>query len=144
MSQLQVFTNSELGQVRTVKQGEDIWFVAKDVCEALGYINPTMAMKRIDEDERAKLNLGRQGDTNCVNESGLYSLIMTSRKPQAKAFKKWVTSEVLPAIRKDGGYVVAHEEEDETTILARALLVAQSAIDRKNKPYSPTVSFHPL
>ncbi|MGX5575780.1 BRO-N domain-containing protein [Bacillus toyonensis] len=93
-------------------QGEEIWFVTKDVCEILEFTNPTMAMKRIDDDERAKLNLGRQGDTNCVNESGLYSLLMSSRKPQARAFKKWITSEVIPTIRKIGGYVQEDREEE--------------------------------
>lgn len=93
-------------EVRTVKDkyGE-IWFVAKDVCKVLEIKNPTDALKRLDEDERARLNLGRQGETNIVNEYGLYNLILGSRKPEAKAFKRWVTHEVIPAIRKTGGYV---------------------------------------
>ncbi|MGK8833788.1 BRO family protein [Bacillus paranthracis] len=109
MNQLQVFNNEEFGQVRTVQQGEDVWFVAKDVCDVLEIVNATRSLSRLDEDELHSMkvadSLGRPQDTNVINESGLYSLIMTSRKPQAKAFKKWVTSEVLPSIRKHGAYM---------------------------------------
>lgn len=90
--------------VRTITIEGNPWFVAKDVCDVLSLTNPSMALSNLDDDERAKFNLGRQGDTNIINESGLYSLILTSRKPEAKAFKKWVTSEVLPSIRKTGSY----------------------------------------
>ncbi|BAR82937.1 prophage antirepressor [Bacillus thuringiensis serovar tolworthi] len=106
MNQLQVFNSEEFGQVRTVVQGEDVWFVAKDVCEVLEIKNTTQAVQKLDEDEVTMFNIGGlSGNTNIINESGLYSLIMTSRKPQAKAFKKWVTSEVLPSIRKHGAYM---------------------------------------
>lgn len=105
MNKLQVFNNEDLGQVRTVVKGEDVWFVAKDVCEVLEIKNTTQAMQKLDPEERTMFNIGRQGETNIINESGLYSLIMTSRKPQAKAFKKWVTTEVLPSIRKHGAYM---------------------------------------
>ncbi|TNO93009.1 BRO family protein [Bacillus sp. CD3-1a] len=115
MNQLQVFNNEELGQVRTVVQGEDVWFVAKDVCEVLEIKNTTQAMQKLDPEERTMFNIGRQGETNIVNESGLYSLIMTSRKPQAKAFKKWVTSEVLPSIRKHGAYMTDQVLEQAVT-----------------------------
>lgn len=91
-------------KIRTVTQDDVIWFVAKDVCEILDISNPSIALERLDEDERSKFNLGRQGETNIVNEFGLYNLILGSRKPEAKAFKRWVTHEVLPAIRKDGVY----------------------------------------
>lgn len=115
MNQLQVFNNEELGQVRTVVQGEDVWFVAKDVCEVLEIKNTTQAMQKLDPEERTMFNIGRQGETNIVNESDLYSLIMTSRKPQAKAFKKWVTSEVLPFIRKHGAYMTDQVLEQAVT-----------------------------
>lgn len=115
MNQLQVFNNEELGQVRTVVKGEDVWFVAKDVCEVLEIKNTTQAMQKLDPEERTMFNIGRQGDTNIINESGLYSLIMTSRKPQAKAFKKWVTSEVLPSIRKHGAYMTDQVLEQAVT-----------------------------
>ncbi|HDR7601758.1 TPA: phage antirepressor [Bacillus mycoides] len=116
MNQLQIFNNEELGQVRTVVQGENVWFVAKDVCEVLEIKNTTMAMQKLESDEVTKFNLGGlSGETNIINESGLYSLIMTSRKPQAKAFKKWVTSEVLPTIRKHGAYMTDQALEQAVT-----------------------------
>ncbi|PEU86242.1 phage antirepressor Ant [Bacillus cereus] len=116
MNKLQVFNNEELGQVRTVVQGENVWFVAKDVCEVLEIKNTTMAMQKLENDEVTKFNLGGlSGETNIINESGLYVLIMTSRKPQAKAFKKWVTSEVLPSIRKHGAYMTDQVLEQAVT-----------------------------
>lgn len=116
MNQLQVFNNNELGQVRTVIQGEDIWFIAKDVCEVLEIKNTTVAIQKLDSDEVTKFNLGGlSGEINIINESGLYSLIMTSRKPQAKAFKKWVTSEVLPSIRKHEAYMTDQVLEQAVT-----------------------------
>ncbi len=84
------------------------YFVAKDICDILQLTNPSVAIQALDEDERSKYCLGRQGETWCVNESGLYHLIFQSRKPEAKAFRKWVTSEVLPALRKTGRYEIPH------------------------------------
>ncbi|MBJ8027273.1 BRO family protein [Bacillus cereus group sp. N21] len=133
---LQVFDGA-LGQVRTVLQGEDILFIAKDVCDVLEIVNTTRALSRLDEDELHSMkvtdSLGRHQDTNAVNESGLYSLIMTSRKPQAKAFKKWITSEVIPSIRRDGGYIATNEQDDEQTILAKAFLLANKTIERQKE-----------
>lgn len=83
----------------------DPWFVAKDVCDILEISNPSDALKRLDDDERSRFNLGRQGETNIVNEAGLYSLVLGSRKPEAREFKRWVTHEVLPSIRKHGAYM---------------------------------------
>lgn len=92
--------------VRVVMIDGEPWFLAADVCAVLGHKNTSMALERIDDDEKAKFNLGLQGsEANIVNESGLYSLILGSRKPEAKAFKKWVTAQVLPSIRKTGAYV---------------------------------------
>ena len=82
-----------------MRDGEP-WFVAADVCKALEVQNPTDAIKKLDEDEKARLNLGLSGgDTNVVNEPGLYGLVLRSRKPEAKAFKRWITHEVIPSIR---------------------------------------------
>ena len=116
-------------------RGEDgePWFVAKDVCDALELSNVTVALQRLDDDERAKFNLGRQGDTNVVNEAGLYTLILGSKKKEAQAFKRWVTHEVLPALRRDGAYVASDGDEDDATLMARALLAAKRAIDRKDR-----------
>lgn len=88
----------------TDENGEP-WFVAKDVCDILEISNPSDALKRLDDDERSRFNLGRQGETNIVNEAGLYVLVLGSRKPEAHEFKRWVTHEVLPQIRKTGGYI---------------------------------------
>lgn len=87
---IQIFNNEEFGEVRTVMVSDEPWFVAADVCKALELSNPTVAVSRLDEDERAKFNLGRQGEGTIVNEAGLYSLILGSRKPEAKAFKRWI------------------------------------------------------
>ena len=105
MNDLQIFENSDFGELRTiVKEGEP-WFVAIDVCKALEVSNPTVAVSRLDGDEVAKFNLGSlSGESNIVSESGLYSLALGSRKPQAKPFKRWVTHEVIPSIRKHGAY----------------------------------------
>lgn len=90
--------------VRVVKVEGNPWFVAKDVCDVLEIKNTTQVINRLDEDERAMFNIGRQGEANIVNEFGLYSLILGSRKEEAKEFKRWVTHEVLPSIRKHGMY----------------------------------------
>ncbi|QSH41881.1 BRO family protein [Lentisphaerota bacterium ZTH] len=96
--------NLEDVNVRVINKDGKSWFVAKDVCDVLGLSNPTVALHGLDEDERAKFFLGRQGETNIINESGLYALIVRSNKPNAKKFRKWVTGEVLPSIRKHGAY----------------------------------------
>ena len=100
MNELKLFENEEFGKVRVLEIENEPWFVAKDVCDILELSNPSVALKNLDEDERTKLNLGRQGNTNLINESGLYALVVRSRKPEAKKFRKWITSEVLPSIRK--------------------------------------------
>ena len=106
MNGLQAFKNEQFGEVRVIEQNGAPWFVAVDVCKALEHSNVTVALDRLDEDEKAKLNLGLPGgDTNCVNEPGLYSLVLGSRKPEAKSFKRWITHDVIPSIRKTGGYV---------------------------------------
>lgn len=105
MNELTVFNNEDFGEIRTMTIEGEPWFVAADVCRALDLSNPTIATSRLDEDERAKFNLGRQGDGTIINESGLYSLVLGSRKPEAKAFKRWITHDIIPTIRKTGGYV---------------------------------------
>jgi anti-repressor protein len=92
-------------KVRTILKNGEPWFVAKDVCDVLEIKNTTQAIQKLDEDERSMFNIGRQGETNIVNEYGLYNLILTSRKPEAKQFKRWVTHEVLPTIRKHGAFI---------------------------------------
>ncbi len=104
-NKLMIFENEAFGKVRTLNLNGEPWFVAVDVCSVLDLSNPTIAVSRLDEDERAKFNLGRQGDATIVNEPGLYTLVLGSRKPEAKAFKRWITHEVIPAIRKHGVYI---------------------------------------
>lgn len=105
ISEVQLFSNEKFGDIRTVLLNGDPWFVAKDVCDILDLTNPTMAMDGLENFERAKFNLGRQGEANIISESGFYTLVLRSRKPIAKPFRIWVTSEVLPSIRKTGSYV---------------------------------------
>lgn len=109
MNNLQIFNNDQFGQIRTtVKDGAPL-FVAADVCRALEIQNHKDAIKRLDDDEKSGVVLtdphGRPQETNCVTESGLYALVLGSRKPEAKAFKRWITHDVLPTIRQTGGYV---------------------------------------
>lgn len=108
MNNLTVFENQEFGKVRTVLKDGETWFVAKDVCDCLDVKNVSDAINRLDDDEKNTIVLNEgigNPEKSIINESGLYSLVLSSRKPSAKKFKKWVTSEVLPSIRKTGGYV---------------------------------------
>ena len=116
----------------TDENGEP-WFVAKDVCDILGHSNVSMALDRLDDDERSKSNLGRQGETNIVNEAGLYSLVLGSRKPEAHKFKRWVTHKVLPQIRKTGGYIPTTDEDDDMTILAKAVMIGQRTMEEQKR-----------
>ncbi|MCT6514799.1 phage antirepressor [Bacillus subtilis] len=113
MNELQKIFNYQDQQVRTVVKDGQPWFVAKDVCNVLNHSNHKVAVSRLDEDEVSKVyltdSLGRNQKTTVVNEAGLYSLILTSNKPEAKQFKRWITHEVIPEIRKTGGYVANDE-----------------------------------
>lgn len=134
MNEIQTFNNPEFGTVRAVRgdDGEPM-FVAKDVCTALEVKNSRDAIARLDNDERGVVLIdtpGGEQQMQAVNEAGLYVLVLSSRKPEAKAFKRWVTHEVLPALRRDGGYMVARDETPEQT-MARAVLLAQQTIDRQ-------------
>lgn len=109
MNKLQIFNNDLFGQIRTVMQNGEPWFVAKDVCDCLEINNPSQALSRLDDDEKNTiiLNEGIRGspEKTVVNEYGLYSLVLSSRKPEAKQFKRWITHEVIPSIRKHGAYM---------------------------------------
>lgn len=134
MSNLAVFDNREFGQIRALvdSQGAPA-FVAKDVCLALGIGKYRDAVSTIDDDERGSVLVDTPGgkqQMTTVTEPGFYKLVMRSRKPEAKAFQRWVTHEVLPALRRDGGYMVARDETPEQT-MARAVLLAQQTIDRQ-------------
>lgn len=132
MKDLKIFNNHEFGQIRTViDENNEPWFVAIDICNALELTNPTVAVSRLDDDEKAKFNLGLSGGaTNVVNEYGLYNLVLASRKKEAKQFKRWITHEVIPAIRKDGGYMLVNRDNSEEEIMAKAVLIAQKSMER--------------
>lgn len=140
MNELKIFENPQFGEIRVIEQGGEPWFVAADVCRAVELANTTITLDRLDDDERSKFNLGRQGDTWCVNEPGLYSLVLGSRKPEAKAFKRWITHDVIPSIRRTGGYISGQEEMSAEELMARALTVAQKVLaDREARLSALTV-----
>lgn len=133
-----IFKNPEFGQIRTVVIDSDAWFVGKDVALVLGYadVNKAIAMHVDDEDKRlndkTSPSFGQRGAT-LINESGLYSLILSSKLPNAKKFKRWVTSEVLPAIRKTGGYIPHDEEMSDAEIMAKAFQISQRTIEEQHR-----------
>ena len=129
MNDLMIFKNEEFGEIRAIEIENEPYFVAKDICEILGLSNPTMAINRLDKDEHTKLNLGRQGETNIVNEYGLYNLILASRKKGAKEFKRWITHEVLPSIRKTGGYIAGEENMTEDELVLKAMTVLNAKVE---------------
>lgn len=136
-TEIQTF-NFNSAPLRTLTdENGDPWFVGKDVCDVLGYTNASKTI-RDHVDPEDKLNneslssLGQRGGW-LVNESGLYSLILSSKLPTAKEFKRWVTHEVLPTIRKTGGYIPTAEADSDEVILAKAVLIAQKTIDLKNQ-----------
>lgn len=137
MADIQIFSNPQFGEIRTLADdANEPWFCAADVCNALGYTNSRKAVAdHVSEDDVTKRdtidNLGRTQSASFVNESGLYSLIFGSKLDSARAFKKWVTSEVLPAIRKTGGYLAASVDDTPEMIMARAVLVAQDTIRKQ-------------
>ena len=136
MNELQVFKNQEFGSVRTLVIDNEPWFVGKDVAEVLGYAKPLNAIaQHVDKDDSLKQgltdSLGRQQKTIFVNESGLYALIFGSKLESAQKFKRWVTSEVLPALRKTGQYQV--KELSGSELMAKALIEAQNVLAAKDK-----------
>ena len=133
MNELQIFNNPEFGSVRTVTKDNEPMFCLSDICKALEIKNATDVAKRLEEDEVTRLNLGSQsGETNFVTESGLYAVILRSDKPNARKFRKWVTSEVLPSIRKNGGYIAGQETLSDEELMAKALLVANNKIKERD------------
>ncbi|NYZ70444.1 phage antirepressor KilAC domain-containing protein, partial [Endozoicomonas sp. SM1973] len=129
------------------KAGEP-WFVAKDIAEALEYPTAYKMTRSLDADEKDAQIVGTLGgnqEVTVINESGLYSAILKSRKPEAKTFKKWVKKEVLPSIRKNGGYIAGQENDSPEMVMAKALLVVNSIIEDKTKQIEealPKVEFY--
>ncbi|MBU2713632.1 phage antirepressor [Zooshikella harenae] len=120
--------------VRVINKEGEPWFVATDVANALGYRDAFNMCRALDDDEKDTHTVSTPGgdqELKAINESGLYSAILKSRRSEAKAFKRWVTHEVLPSIRKNGGYIAGQEKDDPSLVLAKALQVAQSIIETK-------------
>lgn len=136
MNGIQVFNNPEFGSIRTLEINGEPYFVGKDVATLLGYQNGSRDVNRhVDEEDRQNYQNGTfdspRGMT-VINESGLYSLILSSKLESAKRFKHWVTSEVLPSIRRSGGYIAGQEQMTDSELMAKALLVAQKQINERN------------
>lgn len=146
MNEIKVFDNDAFGSVRTIDREGDVWFVGKDVAEILGYTNPSKALAdHVDEED--KLNneslssLGQRGGW-LINESGLYSLVLSSKLPTAKQFKRWITKEVIPSIRKTGGYFATPKTYIEAL---RALADAEEEKERlalENEEMKPKADFY--
>lgn len=139
MNELQIFSSPDFGEVRTLSIDGEPWFVASDVCKALEIGNPTDAMRRLDADERTLVSIEGASNglpVNAVNEPGLYTLVLGSRKPEAKAFKRWITHDVIPSIRKNSGYIAGQESMTAEELMAKALLVAKKTIEEKEAELS--------
>ena len=136
MNNIQLFTSAEFGDIRTIKDADAVYFVGKDVAEILGYTNTRKALAdHVDPEDKGVTKCDTPGgaqDVTTVNESGLYSLVLSSKLPSAKRFKRWITSEVLPALRRQGGYMLTSENETPEQIMARALKIADEALKRKD------------
>ena len=134
-NEITTFTNAEFGSIRTITIANEPWFVGKDAADILGYSNTRKALiDHVDDEDKGVTKcdtLGGVQDMTVINESGLYSLILGSKLPVAKHFKKWVTSEVLPALRKTGQYQV--KELSGSELMAKALIEAQSVLAAKDK-----------
>lgn len=134
---IQTFTHSQFGEIRVYNRQGEPWFIGKEIAQKMGYSNGTKAvMAHVANEDKLYSQIGNAGQLRemiLINESGLYALILASKLPQAKAFKRWVTSEVLPQIRKTGGYIPVAQEEDDTTILARALQITQKTLMLKDQ-----------
>lgn len=134
MNNIQIF-KYENNDVRTVEINGEPWFVLKDVCGVLGLSDTGRTAERLDADELTRTTLvsgGQNREMICINESGLYSVILRSDKPEAKPFRKWVTSEVLPSIRKNGGYIAGQEQMTPEELMAKALLVANKTLAERD------------
>ena len=134
MNNLQIFSNEEFGQIRTMVIDGEPWFVGKDVAEALGYERPTDTVrKRVDDEDRGISKMetpsGKQ-EMTIINESGLYTLVLGSKLDSAKRFKRWVTSEVLPAIRKTGSYNKPMTEAEQIRLLAKGATELYERVDK--------------
>lgn len=147
MNEIKAFENETFGSVRTIEREEEVWFVGKDVAAALGYERPTKAVQdHVDDEDKDEIpiqdSIGRSQSTPIINESGLYSLVLSSKLPTAKQFKRWITKEVIPSIRKTGGYFATPKTYVEAL---RALADAEEEKERlalENEEMKPKADFY--
>ena len=137
MNELQIFNSEEFGEIRTITKDNETYFVGKDVAKALGFTNPrdAIATHVFDEDKGVDTidTLGGKQSMTVINESGVYALVFGSRLEAAKRFKHWITSEVIPSIRKNGGYIAGQETLSDEELMAKALLVANNKIAERDR-----------
>ena len=137
MNEIKLFENPEFGEVRVLEQDGEPWFVGKDIAKVLGYNNPLEAVRdHVDEEDKGVSKMDTPGGKQSIiiiNESGLYSLILRSQLPEAKAFKRWITHEVIPSIRKTGGYIQGQEQMSDEEIIANAVKVANRILEEREK-----------
>lgn len=135
MNELTIFKNDTFGDIRTLNVDGEPWFVGKDVAEVLGYSNPQEAIRNhVDNEDKGVSEILTPGGKQrpiIINESGLYSLILSSKLPSAKDFKRWITHEVIPAIRKTGGYIAGEEHMNDDQLIAQALIVASRKLEAR-------------
>lgn len=136
MNELKIFENPAFGKVRVVEQGGEPWFVGKDVAAALGYSQTTKAVREHVKDSHKGVSEidtpGGKQQLTVIDEAGVYTLVMRSKLPQAEEFQEWVTAEVLPAIRKTGGYIAGSEKMSDEELMAKAVLIAQATIKERD------------
>lgn len=137
MEKLKLFNNPEFGTIRVISIEDEPWLVGKDVAAALGYTDTDQALRRhVDDEDKLTRNFDGSGQNRgmtIINESGLYSLVLSSKLPTARKFRRWVTSEVLPSIRKTGGYIQGQQELSPEELMAKALLVAHKTLEDREK-----------
>lgn len=137
MEELKLFNNPEFGTIRVISIEDEPWLVGKDVAAALGYTDTDQALRRhVDDEDKLTRNFDGSGQNRgmtIINESGLYSLVLSSKLPTARKFRRWVTSEVLPSIRKTGGYIQGQQELSPEELMAKALLVAHKTLEDREK-----------
>ena len=137
MEELKLFNNTEFGTIRVISIEDEPWLVGKDVAAALGYTDTDQALRRhVDDEDKLTRNFDGSGQNRgmtIINESGLYSLVLSSKLPTARKFRRWVTSEVLPSIRKTGGYIQGQQELSPEELMAKALLVAHKTLEDREK-----------
>lgn len=147
-SNMMTFTNPEFGSIRTLTINGEPWFVGRDVAERLGYAKPENALSaHVDREDKTTTVIQGNGSnykskTTIINESGLYSLILSSKLEGAKRFKHWVTADVLPSIRKTGGYIAGEEKMSDEELFMQAFLVAKRKLDERNAEYAKLEKRH--